>query len=193
MRRLLISVVASALLAAGLAGCSSGPGNTGGSVNQNRYEAGNGTSEFFPPSERQPAPDLEGETLDGEQFTLSQVAGDIVVINFWASWCAPCRLEAPELEEVYRTYADQGVSFLGVNIRDAHDQAVAFQDSFDVTYPSLADPSGRIALLFRDVPPNTIPATIILDRQGQVAVVLRKAVLADELAGYITDLLAEDG
>lgn len=114
-----------------------------------------------------------------------------MVINFWASWCAPCRLEAPELEATYQATKQLGVEFVGVAIRDERYKAKAFHDSFGITYPSVFDPPGKVALAFREVPPNTIPATTVIDRKGRIAAVFRKAVSQDELAPVIRKVAAE--
>ncbi len=162
-----------------------------GTSNENRYVAGSGTTEVFKPADRGKAPKVTGTLLDGDSYRLASMRGKVVVINYWASWCAPCRLEAPELVKVARATKSDGVAFLGVNIRDEKDKAIAFEESFGVTYPSLFDPAGRVALQFREVPPNTIPATIVVDRKGRVAAVFREAVLADDLRPVVGDIAKE--
>ncbi|GAA4218038.1 TlpA family protein disulfide reductase [Actinocatenispora rupis] len=183
MRRFLVLLAVAGIA---LAGCSTGNDavdqNSGG---QNRYVAGNGESQTFAPKDRTPGPTVTGDLLDGGRFDLRSLRGHVVVVNYWASWCNPCAAEAPDLEKVYRQTEGDGVRFVGVNIRDQKDQARAFVKGRGMTYPSLFDPPGRVALSFRQVPPNTIPATIILDKQGRVAVVLRRAVLATELAPMV--------
>jgi len=143
------------------------------------------------PADRGPAPRVTGETLAGEPFDLRALRGDVVVVNFWGSWCAPCRVEAAGLQAVHMETKRDGVAFVGVNIRDARDKARAFERSFGVTYPSLYDPEGRVALAFRETPPVTTPATLVLDRRGRVAVVLRKAVLPADLRPVIAAVVAE--
>ena len=181
--RLLLLVTAAATLAAG---CSTGSDavnqENGG---QNRYQTGSGDSQVFAPADRKSAPTVTGELLSGASFTLSSLRGHVVVVNYWASWCNPCAAEAPDMEKVYRQTGGQGVRFLGVNIRDQRDAAKAFVRGRALTYPSLFDPPGKVALAFRAVPPDTIPATFILDKQGRVAVVWRKAVLASDLLAML--------
>jgi peroxiredoxin len=106
------------------------------------------------------------------------------VVNFWASWCSPCRAEAPELVAAFEAAKPDGVVFLGVNVRDSSDAGRAFVERFNVPYPSLFDPAGKVALEF-DVPPSTLPATLVLDRQGRVAVEFRQAVLREDLESAI--------
>lgn len=193
MRRAVATVLAAATAAVlALAGCSTGSD----AVNQdsggdNGYAAGNGQSETYAVKDRKPAPEVTGTLLGGGSFNLRSLRGKVVVVNYWASWCAPCNAEVPDLEKVYTDSASKGVAFLGVDIRDQKDQALAFVQGRKVTYPSLYDPPGKVALAFRAVPPSTIPATMILDRQGRVAAVIRRSVLASELQPMVTRVAAE--
>ena len=183
MRRLaaLLSVVL-------LAGCTAGPG--AGTPAGNRYVAGDGRTVVVPVAARKPAPAVAGSTVDGGSFDLAAARGHVVVVNFWASWCAPCRLEAADLEAVHLSTKDSGVRFVGVDSRDEQDAAKAFLAG-RVTYPSLFDPAGRIALRFTDVPPTTLPATLIVDRAGRVAVVIRAGVDQQALARLVAQIGAE--
>lgn len=141
---------------------SSGDGGTG-------FVSGDPGLTVVPVEERRPAPIVTGEGLEGEELT-SEHPGKVVVINVWGSWCAPCRKEAPDLEQAHQDTKDEAV-FLGINTRDASPApALAFQRSFGVTYPSVFDPQGRTLLQFADhLPPSGIPSTLVIDAQGRVA------------------------
>jgi len=166
---LLAAVAAAVVLAA--AGCDGGaiaadtPASSGQSFVGHSYE-----STFYQPGHRPAAPPVSGTTVTGQHLSLSQFRGDTVVVNFWGSWCAPCRAEAPALGELSRQLRPSGVRFVGVDIRDEPDSAVAFMQQFNVGYPSLNDPEDEIALDFRStVPPADIPTTLVIDRSGRIA------------------------
>ncbi|WP_442792076.1 TlpA family protein disulfide reductase [Micromonospora sp. NBC_01796] len=142
------------------------------------------------PENRAPATRISGDLLDGGRYDLTQDRGQVVVVNFWGSWCAPCRAEADDLEGTYQATAQQGVRFLGVNVQDGRDKAKAFEQSLGVTYPSLFDPGNRVALNF-EIPPNSTPATIVLDREGRIAAVFRKPVLRSMLEPVVARVAAE--
>jgi len=154
-------------LVAGCAGTQAAQNGT--DEGDSRYVAGDGSSRVIKPAERKPAPRARGTTLDGKPFDLAALRGQVVVVNFWASWCGPCRGEAPALEQVYREHKAKGVEFAGVDIKDDREPAKAFVRTFKVEYPSIVDQDGQVTLAFRDVPPNAVPSTLILDRQGRIA------------------------
>ncbi|OZV76272.1 alkyl hydroperoxide reductase [Micromonospora echinospora] len=141
------------------------------------------------PDQRGTAPKVSGELLDGGSYDLSQDRGKVVVINFWGSWCAPCRAEADDLENTYQATKASGVTFLGINVSDSRDKAIAFEEG-RATYPSLFDPPGRTALDF-EIAPNAIPATVVLDREGRIAALRRGAVIQDALQPVVERVAAE--
>jgi len=191
-RRLSGLHVSAFVLVIALSACSSGDDAVDQAAgSEQRFVSGNGSIVEFPPADRRAAPKITGELLDGSAYDLADHKGKVVVVNFWGSWCAPCRAEADDLEAVYAATKASGVEFLGVNVKDSRDNAKAYEQAFKVTYPSLYDRSQRVALKFRDTPPNAIPATIVLDRQGRVAVVLRQPLLREDLQPFVTRVAAE--
>jgi thiol-disulfide isomerase/thioredoxin len=169
-KALLKSLVVSVAVASSvglLAGCGSSQSDQG---SQSRFVAGDGTLVLVPPDQRQPAPDIAGTTLTGEPFALKDYRGKVVALNVWASWCAPCRSEAPALNQLSRELAPKGVQFIGLDTRDSKASAEAFLRRFELTYPNVWDPDAQLQLAFRDsLPPQAIPSTVLVDKQGRVA------------------------
>ncbi|SDL04005.1 Peroxiredoxin [Glycomyces sambucus] len=156
-----------------LAACSDtgADSNRVNEINRDRYVSGDGSNyRWEDPADRFAAPRLTGEDLDGNTVDTDDWAGDVVIVNFWGSWCAPCVAEAPYLVEAADAFAGQNVRFLGVNIRDTADAARAFERRWAVPYPSLSDEAGRVADQFVDygLSPNDIPATIVIDAEHRV-------------------------
>ena len=111
------------------------------------------------------APELAGRTLTGGTLEPADLAGRVVVVNFWATWCGPCRREQPVLSAMHREQGPDGAIFVGVNYRDDPTAAREYLDEFDVAYPSLEDPSGTLAHRF-GVP--FLPTTVVIDAEGQL-------------------------
>ena len=189
MRRLLV-LLAGALL---LSGCATGHGavdvNNGGEF---RFVAGTPAGTVIPVSQRATAPSFSGTLLDGDRFTSSSLHGKVAVINFWGSWCPPCRAETPDFQAVYSQEQGAGVAFLGVNVKDDEQLAKAYLREKQITYPSLYDPRGEVALAFRDYPANAIPSTIVLDREGRVAAVYTAEVSKNDLS-KVVDAVVKEG
>jgi cytochrome c biogenesis protein CcmG/thiol:disulfide interchange protein DsbE len=111
------------------------------------------------------APDFRVKLFDGKELKRDQVRGKIVFVNFWASWCLPCRDEARDLEAAWRRLQDKDVVFLGINIQDQEEQATKFLREFNVTYPNGRDLSGRIAI---DYGVWGVPETFFIDPSGKI-------------------------
>ena len=190
-------LAAAALGAVGLllAGCAQqvGAGDpVAGDVAEQGYVSGDGSTTILAEASRVAAPELTGPTLDGGSFALADHLGDVVVLNVWASWCAPCRAEAEELQEVWAQVGGDDVQFVGLNTRDSPGPAEAFVQRFGITYPNVVDTDGARQLLLREsLPPAAIPSTLVIDRQGRVAARAIGAVDRSRLLGMVEPILAE--
>ncbi|WP_018654712.1 TlpA family protein disulfide reductase [Actinomadura flavalba] len=184
--------VAAAVAALGLlAGCAGTSASGGPDGSGNRFVAGDGNVQKIRPENRKAGPQASGTTLKDEQLKLSDLRGKVTVVNFWASWCAPCRGEAPSLQRVHTEQKPNGVEFVGVNFKDSKANAQAFDRRFGITYPSWFDADGQIGLAFRDIPPDAIPSTLVLDRQGRVAARIIGSTTYSRLTPVVTEVLAE--
>ncbi|MGC4939974.1 TlpA family protein disulfide reductase [Kribbella sp. DT2] len=141
---------------------------------------------------RSEAPDVRGQTLDGEQLALRDLRDQVAVVNVWGSWCQPCRKEAPDLAQVARETARRGVRFVGIDTRDNPAAARAFVRAFKVPYPSLIDDGGQLILDFHGViPVSAVPSTVIVDPAGKIAARVVGIVNYATLRGLVDDVLAE--
>ena len=144
------------------------------------------------PGGRPNAPVLEGTTLEGSAFRLPDLAGHIVVINVWGSWCGPCRAETPDLVRLARQHEDRGVRFVGIDTRDNLAAAKAFVAKYDVPYPSVFDEDGRALLPFnRIIPSAAVPSTLVVDPDGKVAARVVGRVTYATLNGLLDDFQGE--
>jgi len=187
--RLPLLVCAAAAIA--LTGCSGHGAVTQDVAGSNGYLSGDLALDFVSAGHRHAPSPVTGTLLDGTHFDLSQWRGKVVVVNFWGSWCAECHAEARALQQVYADNRSKGVEFLGVDIRDDVPSAQQFDERYGITYPSLDDPSNRVALAFRDAPPNATPTTIVLDRSGRVAARQSGEILYTQLRDLVDKVVAE--
>lgn len=133
------------------------------------YIAGDGSVTEYAEGERGEPVEFSSELFDGSTVNIADERGKPVVLNFWYAGCAPCRAEAPDLNELHAAYG-QDVVFYGANVRDEKGTAEAFEKNFEVPYPSFRDVNGKVLLaLSKYVPAQAVPTTVILDAQGRVA------------------------
>jgi thiol-disulfide isomerase/thioredoxin len=143
-----------------------------------------------PPDQRKELPTVSGPVLGSNQTISTQdYRGKVVVINVWGSWCPPCRKEAPDLQSASVETKDVA-QFVGITSKDYDPApAEAFVRSFDITYPSIYDPTGKVLLAFAgDLPPSAIPSTMIIDREGRLAVRVLSEVSKITLVDMINDV-----
>jgi peroxiredoxin len=166
------------LLTGWVGGGNNGVIDVAGSTSAVLYEAGH-----------QPlAPDFTATTLTGSRLSFSSYRGQVVVVNFWGSWCAPCREEAPTLAVTAQQYRSAGVSFLGVDVRDTTASALAFARNYGITYPSVSDAGSVVTLDFTSVVPIAgTPTTLVIDRTGHIA----GAVFGTATYQELSDILAK--
>jgi cytochrome c biogenesis protein CcmG/thiol:disulfide interchange protein DsbE len=141
-----------------------------------------------PVSVGQTAPNFTLTTFDGEQISLKDLDGKVVVVNFWASWCKPCEEEAAELETAWRMYEPRGdVVFLGVDYVDTETEAMAYLEKFDITYPNGPDLRTQISQAYRI---RGVPETYIIGKDGKLAAFkISPFVSLNEIQGMIDPLL----
>jgi thiol-disulfide isomerase/thioredoxin len=180
-----LALVAGALI--GLVAACSGSENAAGN-NSGFVQVKPGYSEVSL-TKRKAAPDLKGGTIANAQLSLASLRGKVVVVNFWGSWCAPCRAESAALVQVAGATASKGVTFVGVDERDTKTNALSFVRGHGVTYPSVFDEDGSLAAAW---PAATGPPfTFIIDRQGRIAARFLGGVTPDELQSAVLKVSAE--
>lgn len=191
------TAVAAVLTAVTLVACSSGDGArnavaVGGTFQF--HSPGGQTEIIYAEEERAPLPDFSGPSLmeEGEEISLSDFEGEVVVLNAWGQWCAPCRAEVDDLQLVQETLEPLGGTVLGINVRD-YNQTIAqdFVTDNGVTYPSIYDPPFRSAAALGGVPTSVIPTTIVLDRSHRPAAVFLREVTADDILDVALPLAEE--
>ena len=189
--------VAAVPTAVTLVACSSGDGArnavaVGGTFQF--HSPGGQTEIIYAEGERAPLPDFSGPSLmeEGEEISLSDFEGEVVVLNAWGQWCAPCRAEVDDLQLVQETLDPLGGTVLGINVRD-YNQTIAqdFVTDNGVTYPSIYDPPFRSAAALGGVPTSVIPTTIVLDRSHRPAAVFLREVTADDILDVALPLAEE--
>lgn len=143
----------------------------------------------YPVGHRPLAPNVTGTSLTGSTIKLSSYRGKTVVLNFWGSWCSPCRDEAPTLAVLDEQYSSKGVAFLGDDVGDTPANALAFTRSARITYPSFSDNGYLIVADFSQagVPVSDTPTTVVIDKTGHVAGMILGTVSYSDLTALIND------
>lgn len=191
MKRLARFVVGAVVAALALTACSDGQVQRADDDAEQGYISGTGRVTIVPAGDREPAPEFNAPLLnDDGEYRLAESKGNVVVLNVWGSWCPPCRKEARGLQAVYEEFQDQGVEFIGVNVRDTKTGARNYEDEFGVTYPSVFDPKSKALLAFRDtLPPAAIPSTLVIDTEGRMAAQVLGGISEESLRDMVSDVL----
>ena len=111
------------------------------------------------------APNFVLKNSNGKNIRLRELHGQVVMINFWATWCGPCREEMPKLEQLYRQYREVGFTLIGINIDDNTDSAIGFSKKLNVTFPILFDKDKQVSKLYKV---DAMPSSILIDRDGKL-------------------------
>jgi thiol-disulfide isomerase/thioredoxin len=189
-RRTVVSVTAvgTALLAGALVvTLTQGSGKASGVT----YIDGNTSQMVYAVGHRPLAPDVTATSLTGTSLRLASYRGKVVVVNFWGSWCDPCRGEAPTLAVLSEQYRSHGVSFLGDDVGDTPTNALAFTKSVGITYPSMNDASYAIVQDFdKVVPVGYTPTTVVIDRTGHIAGLVIGTVTYQTMTTMLHDVAA---
>lgn len=196
--RIVPSLVLAGAMSLTLAACASEEANknavsdVGGTFEF--HTPGGQTEIFYDESERQPIANLRGPSLMNEDETLSldDFAGEVVVLNSWGQWCAPCRAEVDDLQRAHEELSESGGTVLGINVRD-YNQTISqdFVKDNGVEYPSIYDPPFRSAAALGGIPTSVVPTTIVLDKQHRPAAVFLREVTDQDILDAALPLLDE--
>lgn len=190
-RRLLAAVALFVVFTVVLSACASGrtPGLSSSSE-QFRFANATAPGTVIPAATRKPAAAMTATLISGGTFELASHQGRVVLINFWASWCAPCVTESPMLNTVYQTMKGRGVDFVGVDIKDERQAAQSFITDKHMSYEMVYDEPAKTALQL-GIPIGGLPITVLIDRAGRVAAVYVGQVYRPDIQTALQTLAAE--
>lgn len=191
MKRALLVLLAAVLALSALSACTGKDAVDQSGNDTFEFHSGLPLGQLYPKADRKPAGSFTGTLLEGGTTSLAALRGKVAVINFWATWCAPCKTETPQFDIVYRKTKDRGVDFLGVDTKDIRSSAQSFVRDYHISYPNIYDEQGETALRLGNLPATALPFTVLLDRLGRVAAVYTLRLSAQDLTGAIDKLLAE--
>jgi len=134
------------------------------------------------------APDFTLIGLDGRQIALSDLKGQVLLINVWATWCPPCRVEMPTIQAAYEQYHDQGFTVLAVNLQEDPSAVATFMREHQLTFPALLDPDGQVSRIYQAV---SLPSSFFVDRRGVIRAVYHGPMPRSVIAGTVEQLLRE--
>jgi peroxiredoxin len=126
------------------------------------------------------------EALDGTEVSLGEYRGNVVLVNFWGTWCPPCRAEIPDIEKAYQARQDDGFVVLGVNVEEPRESVAPFVEAMGMTYPVLLDEGGQVLKMYRAI---GLPMSVILDQDGVIQVRHVGVLTLEQLEDYLAQVL----
>jgi thiol-disulfide isomerase/thioredoxin len=185
-------VVAAALTSTGLVACTGKDAVDTSSAGNYRFVTANRPGQVFAVAERKPVGAVTGTLMNGSPYSLAAARGKVVVINFWATWCGPCKTETPQFDALYRQVAAQGIDFVGIDTKElSRDAGTSFIADNKISYPIVWDEPGKTALELGHVPAASLPFTVVIDKDQRVAAVYLQALSPADLRPVLTSLVAE--
>jgi thiol-disulfide isomerase/thioredoxin len=192
MSRRILACIAALLGLLVLAGCTGKDAVDQSAGGQYRFVSANKIGSLTAAADRKHVGTVTGDLMNGAPFNLAADAGQVVVINFWASWCGPCQTETPQFDSLYRQLHPQGVDFVGVDVKEvAKDHGSSFIADNNISYPILWDEPDKTALELGHVRAAGLPFTVLIDKDQRVAAVYIGAVADADLQPALTTLMAE--
>ena len=159
---------------------------------QFRYVQGTKKGTLIPAGDRKAAGPVKADLLSGGNYSLTSDKGSVVVLNFFASWCGPCKTETPQMDALYRERKASGVKFVGLDVKEtSHDQAVSWVDDMKISYPVVYDEKAKTAQQLGKFPLIALPATAVIDKEGRVAAIYTVPVLPADLRPVLDTLASE--
>ncbi len=190
-RRLLALLGALAVALTTLSACTGSDAVKQDAGSDFRFTTGTKLGTVIPDGRRKDAGAFSGTLLAGGRTSLAAAKGKVLVVNFWATWCPPCRTETPQFDLLYRQIKAKGVDFLGIDTKDVKGNAKAFVQDNDISYPIVFDEQGETALRLGNLPQAALPFTVLIDQRGKVAGVYVERLSTVDLRRSLDQLLTE--
>ncbi len=188
----LVAFVVAVVTAGALAACTGKDAVDQSAGGEFRFVTASQPGHVYAEADRKPVGAVTGTLIGGGAFSLAADKGKVVVINFWATWCGPCKTETPQLDALYRQLQPQGVDFVGVDVKEvSRDAGQSFITDNKISYPILWDEPGKTALQLGHVPSTSLPFTVVIDKQQRVAAVYLHVLTPGDLTPVLTSLVAE--
>jgi thiol-disulfide isomerase/thioredoxin len=183
----LVATVLALAAALALTGCRGS--SVGDAANSSGSGSGSNTLERIAEADRKDVLTVSGTTLDGAQLSTAAYRGQVVVLNYWGSWCPPCVKETPDLKAAWEALQGKQVQFLGLDAQEGAQTGAAFMKANGLTYPSLQWDGGKFLLQLKGKAPAP-PVTLVLDQEGRLAARVLAPVTTSTLVGLVDDVLA---